>query len=213
MVIPVGERYQQTLYLMIKEDGKLTRKALRPTLFVPMTGSAEAQRQRFPDPAQPAVVNGNFETPLPEDVLGGDQFVPGWYYGRQLKLMRDDVGSQGGFVRFRNETPGRDAHLLQGLAIDGSVVTRVRISAKVRTEGVEPGERPGQIPTLAISFYDDQRRDLGTYWTTLYRGTRDWKEDGRTLRVPPQTREAIVRIGLFGAVGQADFDDVRLEIP
>ena len=42
MVIPVGERYQQTLYLMRKVDGELQSEALRPTLFVPMTGEAQA---------------------------------------------------------------------------------------------------------------------------------------------------------------------------
>ena len=42
MVIPVGERYQQTMYLLKKVDGKLEQEALRPTIFVPMTGKAEA---------------------------------------------------------------------------------------------------------------------------------------------------------------------------
>ena len=37
MVIPVGERYQQTLYLFTKDNGKLRKEKLRPTLFVPMT--------------------------------------------------------------------------------------------------------------------------------------------------------------------------------
>ena len=53
MVIPVGERYQQTLYLMTKQDGKLVQRALRPTLFVPMTGRAEERREVLPDPASP----------------------------------------------------------------------------------------------------------------------------------------------------------------
>jgi protein-L-isoaspartate(D-aspartate) O-methyltransferase len=39
MIIPVGERYQQTLYLLKKTKGQLVPEALRPTLFVPMTGS------------------------------------------------------------------------------------------------------------------------------------------------------------------------------
>ena len=41
IVIPVGERYQQTLYLLRKENGEMKSEALRPTLFVPMTGAAE----------------------------------------------------------------------------------------------------------------------------------------------------------------------------
>ncbi len=43
MVIPVGDRFNQTVYLVTKKDGKLTRKELRPTLFVPMTGKAQQE--------------------------------------------------------------------------------------------------------------------------------------------------------------------------
>jgi len=64
MVIPAGERYQQTLYLMRKKDGKLEKEALRPTLFVPMTGTAEELRHVKPDPANPQAANGNFEAKI-----------------------------------------------------------------------------------------------------------------------------------------------------
>lgn len=40
MVIPIGDRFNQIVYLVTKKDGKLTRKELKPTLFVPMTGKA-----------------------------------------------------------------------------------------------------------------------------------------------------------------------------
>ncbi|MHC5538162.1 protein-L-isoaspartate(D-aspartate) O-methyltransferase [Singulisphaera rosea] len=43
MVIPVGDRFNQMVYLVTKKDGKLTRKELRPTLFVPMTGRAQRE--------------------------------------------------------------------------------------------------------------------------------------------------------------------------
>lgn len=43
MVIPIGNRYNQMVYLGIKKDGKLTLKELRPTLFVPMTGRAQRE--------------------------------------------------------------------------------------------------------------------------------------------------------------------------
>ena len=65
MVIPAGERYQQTLYLMRKKDGKLEKEALRPTLFVPMTGTAEGLRRIKPDPANPRAANGNATRRVP----------------------------------------------------------------------------------------------------------------------------------------------------
>jgi protein-L-isoaspartate(D-aspartate) O-methyltransferase len=50
LIIPIGSRFDQTLHLMVKKNGKLTGKALRPTLFVPMTGqdqreAAEARKK------------------------------------------------------------------------------------------------------------------------------------------------------------------------
>ncbi len=44
MVIPVGQRYQQSLYLFRKTNGKLTSETLEATFFVPMTGEAERRR-------------------------------------------------------------------------------------------------------------------------------------------------------------------------
>ena len=204
MVIPVGERYQQTLYLMEKIDGKIVRKSLRPTLFVPMTGEAEDNRLKQPDPSNPEVVNGDFSA----EPIGEGQ-VSGWYYGRQFELVGGEEDYER-FVRFSNETPGRNSHLLQGLALDGREIPRIVLSGKVRTDGVAPGGRPDILPVLAISFYDGNRRELGTYWMGPFSGTTDWLSQKRSFRVPPLTREAIVRIGLFGATGTADFDDIVL---
>jgi protein-L-isoaspartate(D-aspartate) O-methyltransferase len=46
LVIPLGDRYNQTVWLMIKRDGKLVEQALRPTLFVPMTGKAQTEAKK-----------------------------------------------------------------------------------------------------------------------------------------------------------------------
>ncbi len=49
MVIPIGDRYDQVVYLMVKKNGKMEQvRAIRPTLFVPMTGRAqkEAAKER-----------------------------------------------------------------------------------------------------------------------------------------------------------------------
>lgn len=212
MIIPVGERYQQTLYRMTKRDGKLVREPLRPTLFVPMTGTAEDARQTLPDPANPVVVNSDFADPLePKDP---DGFVPGWYYGRQVELAKAVVGegtSTDGVVRFSNETPGLGSHLLQGIAIDGTQVSLIKVSARLRTANVAKGPDSDAWPMVAISFYDTLRRDLGTVTMGPYRGTRPWRDDSRLVRIPPAAREAIVRIGLFGATGTAEFDRVAIE--
>ena len=43
MVIPLGTRFDQTVYLVEKHGGRLTQRALKPTLFVPMTGRAQRE--------------------------------------------------------------------------------------------------------------------------------------------------------------------------
>ncbi|MFN9824561.1 MAG: protein-L-isoaspartate(D-aspartate) O-methyltransferase, partial [Planctomyces sp.] len=41
MIIPMGERYQQSFHLLKKENGSLQDERLISTLFVPMTGESE----------------------------------------------------------------------------------------------------------------------------------------------------------------------------
>ena len=53
MIVPVGEPYQQVFHLLKKENGRLTNEALRPTLFVPMTGKADERREVTADPLHP----------------------------------------------------------------------------------------------------------------------------------------------------------------
>lgn len=207
MVIPVGERYQQTLYLMRKRDGQLEREALRPTLFVPMTGTAEARRQVHADPGNPQLVNGGFEEP--PSTAG---VMPGWYYERGAHWDSGLGCPQGEhFVSFRNDVQGNPTNLLQGLALDGRQVKRVRLSAAVKSNDVRPGADRHELPAVTLRFYDAQRSLLGTQWLGSFRGTHAWKQESHVFRVPLECREAIVSIGLFGATGEVSFDDIRLE--
>ena len=213
MIIPVGERYQQTLFKMTKQDGELIRQPLRPTLFVPMTGTAEENREQHPDGANPKVINGDFSQPIDATDPSKVDFVPGWYYGRQVRLMQKGSSSQGSpaFVRFSNETPGLSSHLLQGIAIEGKQVSMIRLSGQVRTENIKKGPTRDAMPSIAISFYDRQRQELGTFWIGPFRGTRPWRSSSKLIRVPANTTESILRIGLFGATGVADFADISIE--
>ncbi len=207
MVIPAGERYQQTLYLMRKKDGKLEKEALRPTLFVPMTGAAEDLRRVKPDPANPHAANGNFEEPI-----GENGFIPGWYYQRRTELITARLAPEGkNFVNFKNEEAGLSSHLLQGLPIDGRRVNEIELSAMVKHENLFVNTREGATPSVGITFYDENRNDLGYNWIGPFRGSSDWKLVKKRFRVPVQAREALLRIGLFGATGELSFDAVTLK--
>jgi protein-L-isoaspartate(D-aspartate) O-methyltransferase len=210
MVIPVGQRYQQTLYLMRKTNGKLQSEALRPTLFVPMTGQAESQRKVKPDPKNPRIVNGSFEE-LVDD--GGDaKQLAGWHYQRQLTIMSEPAAPRGRHVAtFRNEEPGRGAQALQGFAIDGREISRLKIQFWIKGKDIRPGARSDEWPRVIITFYDGRRAALGEESIGPFTGSFDWKPQNALARVPLRAREAIIRIGLLGAAGELSLDDLRLE--
>ncbi len=43
LVIPLGTRFDQVVYVGVKREGKVKLKPLKPTLFVPMTGRAQRE--------------------------------------------------------------------------------------------------------------------------------------------------------------------------
>lgn len=212
LLIPVGERFQQSLYLKTKVDGKLVGGALQSTLFVPMTGRAEASRQVQPDPENPELLNGGFESPFPQDGSLPPGAVPGWYYERQAEVVRGDAFRGDHFIRFKNETPELAANLIQGLPIDGRAVTSIRVSGAIRTEEIKAGQYKDSLPAMVLSLYDNQRREIETVVLGPARGSRPWRTISRLVRVPPQAREGMIRIGLFGATGVADFDELKIEV-
>jgi protein-L-isoaspartate(D-aspartate) O-methyltransferase len=208
MIIPVGQRYQQTLYLMRKVAGELQRVALRPTLFVPMTGEAESQRRVKPDPNNPQLVNGGFEEIIQRE---DDREQPlSWHYERQLTLARDAAPEGRQFATFRNEVPGRAAHALQGFAVNGRKVSRLELAFWVKAENIRPGAQSDEWPRIVVTFYDERRAPVAEQAIGPFIGSFAWKEQTGIVRVPLRAREAIIRLGLLGAVGELSLDDLRL---
>jgi protein-L-isoaspartate(D-aspartate) O-methyltransferase len=207
MIVPMGERYQQVLYLLKKVQGKLVTEALRPTLFVPMTGEAESKRLVRPDPAKPELRNGSFEE------TSGDPPKPtGWHYQQQLELVRGaaDAPSGKNYVTFHNAEAGRGSQALQGFACDGRKVKQLEVSAMVRGREIRPLPQTSQFPQIRISFYDENRTPLGDGLVGQFRGTFSWEQEMRRINVPPRAREAIVQIGLLGATGELSMDAVQV---
>jgi protein-L-isoaspartate(D-aspartate) O-methyltransferase len=221
MIVPVGQRYQQMLYLFEKRDGKLNRIALLPTLFVPMTGKAEAGRVVQPDPDHPSIHNGGFEDVVtatapadtnPNAPTGKEASKPvGWHYQRQLKLEETPDAPEGKhFVTLSNAEPGRSAQALQGMPVDGRKVHALDVSLWVKANDVRPGGNDQQQSALGIIFYDENRAEIGYTWVGPWHDSFDWRRVQEKLRVPPKAREAIVRIGMGGATGEISFDDIRI---
>ncbi|MEO0531147.1 MAG: hypothetical protein AAF266_11330 [Planctomycetota bacterium] len=208
MVIPLGERFQQNLCLMKKVNGQMVREPLRATLFVPMTGAAEDERDVLPDPTRPRIVNGTFEE-LADDATDERRPV-GWHYLRQAEVVDDGYASERSLY-FSNEEPGLASMALQGFPIDGRRVKRLRVSFTAKAEGLRFGQRPSEWPYVMVTYYDERRVWLGDEVIGPLRGSFDWTTRSEVLSVPPRAREAGFRLGLLGALGELWIDEVQIE--
>ena len=206
MIIPVGERYQQVFHLLKKQDGELINEALRPTLFVPMTGKAEESRQVQPDPLHPKLVNSGFE-----EVIGTSGEPTGWYYVRQMKVVTAADAPEGqNYVTFTNSEPGRGCRAMQGFPIDGRKVHDLELSCMVRGMDIAAGAAPDQSPRVSIVFIDENRAPAGPPLSRSMAGNVPLAAKDRCIKVPARAREGILYIGLLGATGEVSFDDVQI---
>ena len=205
MVIPVGERYQQNLIRVTKRGSELLKEPLQATLFVPMTGAAEDARRVLPDPAHPKIANGDFE-----QVFGEEQLPVGWHYLRQVRAVRDAKTGER-YLSFKNTEAGKPSRALQGLALDGSKVSKIRLTARVQGNDLGPDPTGKQFPAIVLTFYDPRRAVIENRLLGPWRETFDWRTESKEFQVPPATREVIVRLGLLDGVGQLDVDQVVLE--
>ena len=205
MIIPVGERYQQSFHLLVKENGKLKDERLASTLFVPMTGESEERRRVQPDPDHPQIVNGSFD--LDEN---DDEKPDGWHYQRQT-TMCDDAPMDGQYcLRFENKDSALISQALQGSAINGRAVGTLHLNYWVRCNGIVPGREISEQAAVVVHFYDTIRREVGTTVLGKWRGSFGWQNAKSTVIVPPGAKELIIRIGLNGAQGQLDLDDLQM---
>ncbi|HZZ27713.1 MAG TPA: protein-L-isoaspartate(D-aspartate) O-methyltransferase [Pirellulales bacterium] len=206
MIIPVGERFEQMLYRYTKKNGQLVAEPLRPTLFVPMTGTAEAGREVQPDPLRPQIVHGGFEEPV-----GDDGEPRGWYYCRLMKVVEANDAPEGKrYITFTNDVPGRTSRALQGFAVDGKKIGQLEVSAMIRGRDIKAGPTVDQLPQISLTYYDDNWAIIGRNFSGPYRGTFDWQRVTDKLPVPAKASKCIMHIGLLGAVGEFSVDDVSV---
>ena len=206
MLIPIGERYQQNLMTFKKTDGKLVEAGMRPTLFVPMTGEAESRRETVPDLTKVDLANPSFEEPLNEG-----KFLPGWYYQRgATRVESADAPDGAAFLHLETDSRDQAAMSLQGLGLDGRHIHEVNLSVTLRTKGAIPGTKPGEGVGVVLSLYDHGRREIGSLALGPFRGDTAWKKETIRSRIPAETREAILKIGLFGSTGVLEADAVEL---
>ena len=217
MIIPIGERYQQTFYLCKKVDGKLEKERLTQALFVPMTGEAEDKREVLPDPNKPSLIGGGFEevrengTPI------------GWHYARNVRILQDAEAKEGTrFARFTGDgdnrlsnksadAPQKFAQVLQGFAVDGRSVSKIRIEFWARGQNVASARGRFQTPIIVLWLYDEDRNQITEILQGPCSGTFPWRQYSPEIAIPKKTREAILLIGLPQASGQLDVDGLVIK--
>ncbi|MCE9631831.1 MAG: protein-L-isoaspartate(D-aspartate) O-methyltransferase [Planctomycetia bacterium] len=207
MVIPVGERFDQKLVRITKRQGALVRETLEPTLFVPMTGAAEESRRVQPDGSRPAIRNGGFEEMVDHAAL-----PEAWYYGRQCELVSDGAGEGARCLRLANAEPGRPAQIFQGFAVDGTQVSRLRIRLLVRGRNLVAGRSDDEQPFVVVKFLDEGRKRSSIVRMGPWSGTFSWKHVEDVAAVPAWAREASLMVGMGGATGAFDADQVAVSV-
>ena len=206
MIIPVGERYEQTLVRLQKRAGELERTDLVPSLFVPMTGQAEERRAVLPNGTQPRLANSSFE-----ECLQDSETPTAWYYGRQEVFLENNTSPDGQrHLLLKNSEPGRPAHIFQGFPIDGRSVRELKISYRVRVLELGSGRIPAEKPGVAIRFFDERRTRSTRLIAPLRILNSDWGLVTSSILVPAWSREAILQVGLMGATGQIEFDEIQI---
>lgn len=205
LVVPLGQRYQQTLYLFTKVNGTLRRDSLQPTFFVPMVGRAEEERPVSADSGRPTLVNGDFQD------VSGDQ-PAGWYYVRQGRVEASGRMPQGKCLTLENATPGRSAQAMQAVGVDGRRTREVEISLWVRGRNMQPGLLPEQRPGLSVVFFNADRQSVVSQGIGPWTGTFDWIKRSLRIKVPTTARLASVNVGLWGATGQVSVSEVTLKV-
>jgi protein-L-isoaspartate(D-aspartate) O-methyltransferase len=205
MIIPVGSRYDQEMCLLEKKDGKLVRKQLMPTYFVPMTGRSDKERTVKPDPLNRKIRNGGFEEREEDGQLAG------WYNQRQLTLVEKDAPEGRFCLRFDNEESGRRSNALQAIGVDGRRVSKLQFTFRCRAENIVDGKESFEKAGLQVTF-DDSRQFVGEEVAAHLFGSSGWQMRKVSVPVPEAARQAVVRIGLNGATGTLWIDDVTLTV-
>jgi protein-L-isoaspartate(D-aspartate) O-methyltransferase len=205
LVIPLGERFQQALYLFRKVNGQLQQERLEPTFFVPMTGQAEAERAAKGEEVLPQLINGSFE----ESEAGKEP--RGWFYVQQADVVRDPTAPDGRQVLvLRNMDPGRNAHVLQAVGVDGQRVRNVAVSLYRRTKGIESHQNPDWQPRVDLTFYGEDRAAIRTATLGPWSTDSGWTAEGVDVAVPGRCRFAVVVVSLFGATGELAVDQLAV---
>jgi hypothetical protein len=145
----------------------------------------------------------------------GDGIPDGWYNLRDARVVEGGVGKLGTkCFRFENSRPGRPSRASRAFGLDGRKVESIAIGLWVRQENIVAGERLGDDPALVIDFLSDplqlrtERRGMLGPWKTI---GSSWTHVLKRYPISPDTRLAILSVGLIGATGVLEIDGMTID--
>jgi hypothetical protein len=145
-----------------------------------------------------------------------DGIPDGWYNLRDAKVVEGGVGaSKTKCLRFENDKPGRPARASRAFGVDGREFEAIVVGLWVRQESIVAGERLGDEPCVLIDFLGDPlqlkavRRGVLGPWKTV---GPTWTRVAKRLPIPPDTRLAILSLGLIGATGVLEVDNMTIDL-
>ena len=205
LVVPLGERFQQMLYLFRKTDGQLQQEKLESTFFVPMTGEAEAQREHKDDSGTPQVVNGTFEE------VGRHE--------RDARLVLRSPGSHRGRRHRTRGTTAHGAHEWHSRPVRPCAAghrrgrphnqrahpDRAAADARCGGTGRQVSLATSGTGLLRRNARSDSYRDVGP-WD----GDHPWGEERLVAPVPGRARFAMLAVAMFGGTGELAVDDLQV---
>ncbi len=105
------------------------------------------------------------------------------------------------------------AQIIQGFAVDGKSVSKLKVEASIRANNVLPLQVGRQKPsgTIQIHFYDEDRDIVQQIELAPVVGTFEWKKFSTDVSVPKKAKEAILFLGLFQMSGTLDMDAVSVQ--
>ena len=146
----------------------------------------------------------------------GDSIPDGWYNLRDARVVEGGVGpAKTKCLRFENDRPGRPARASRAFGVDGRQVEAIVVGLWVRQESVVAGDRLGEEPSVVIDFLGDPlqlkavRRGVLGPWKNV---GPTWTHVAKRLPIPPDTRLAILSLGLIGATGVFEVDNMTIDL-
>ena len=149
------------------------------------------------------------------DLDPADKKPDGWYNDRDALLV--SPGHSGQYcLRLVNDKPGRPARISQGFGVDGQKFKALRLGAWVRVKEVISGEHQGEDPSLLFDFLDARLltacRSMVRPLNDVTVGENRWFYISKIMPVQTSVVDCIMTVGLMGATGQFEIDQMELEL-